>query len=397
MPGAGTKQQKTSELAQTIAATRDPQLTPDAVLNDFGQICIALPASGALIAVRELSGLRCTVSFGDAPAVGSRVPTDSALITQCFATGEFAVSEEVSEAAATDQENAASVPAIAESDLWNLPALQENVEGDAVAESDTSVGASLATSDTVVVPSSVETVATSIGDVAGEIAISPVVATSVSVRSAAAVPIDAQGSVVGVIEVFSSQPSALSPIAIAELLQVAKSFAVLMIHDAANGGEPIVGGPLDRPIILPKLAADQQLRESQATVNPASDPTDKPAQVESLETPTSVAAPESSPTAPTVEKPEPRKISKPSTTAPSTVSVTHTAVAPKTASLSQLPSDRPTPTRVWLIAAILLVALTLLALLLYKSASRAHDITSETTNRTAPLDPRTGALQTRFD
>jgi hypothetical protein len=396
MPGVGTKQQKTSELAQTIAATRDRQLTPDAVLNDFGQICIALPASGALIAVRDLSGLRCTISFGDAPAVGSRVPTDSALITQCFATGEFAISEEFSEPAATDQENAASVPAIAASDLWNLPSLQENVEGDAAAERDTSVGASVATSDTVVVPSGVETLTTSIGDIASEITIFPEVATSVSVRSAAAVPIHAQGSVVGLIEVFSSQPSALSPLAIAELLQVAKSFAVLMIQDAANGGEPIVGGPLDQPIILPKLAAGQLPRESQATVNPASELSDKPARIELLETPTSVAAPESFPTVPTIEKPENRKISKPSTAAPNTVSVANTAVAPKTPSLAQLPSDRPTPTRVWLIAAILLVALSLLALLLYKSASREHDISSETTNRTAPLDPNERGLQPRL-
>lgn len=286
MPGVGTKQQKTLELVQTIAATGDPQLTPDAVLNDFGQLCIGLPATGALIAVRDLSGLRCTVSFGQAPAVGSMLPTDSALITQCLATGELAISEALSEATATDQENAASV---------------------------------------------------------------------------AVLPIRAQENVVGVIEVFSSQPSAFSPIAIAELLQVAKSFATLMIFDAVNDGQSLVGGPLDHPIILPRLAANQH---PPATANPSPEPTDEPAPVETLETSTSVAAMENPPAVPTVEIPETRKISRPGTTIP--VSVTKAVVMPKAVTLSQLPSDRPTPVRVWLIAAGLLLALSLLALVLFK-------------------------------
>ena len=288
MPGVGTKQQKTSALAQTIAATGDPQLTPDAVLNDFGHFCIALPATGALIAVRDLSGLRCIVSFGQAPAVGSMVPTDSALKTQCFTTGEFAISEELLEATATDQENAASV---------------------------------------------------------------------------ATVPIRAQENVVGLIEVFSSQPSAFSPIAIAELLQVAKSFATLMIFDATNDGPSLVGGPLDHPVILPKLAVGQ---EPPVTANPAPEPTDKPAPVETLETPTRVAEPENPPTVPTIEKPETRKISKPATAITVAVSVNKAVVMPKAVALSQLPSDRPTPKRVWLIAVGLLLALSLLALLLFK-------------------------------
>ena len=83
MPGAGTKQQ-TSEPALSISTAGELQITPGAAMSDFGQICVAMPASGAIIAVRELAGLRCTVSFGNAPAVSSRLPMDSALTRQMY-------------------------------------------------------------------------------------------------------------------------------------------------------------------------------------------------------------------------------------------------------------------------------------------------------------------------
>ncbi len=258
MPGPGTKQQQTSEPTIPIATSEDLQVTPGAVLSDFGQMCVALSISGAVIAVRDLAGMRCTVSFGNAPAVGSRLPTDSAFTSQCMETGE--VAGEV--------------------------ALFENAESDP--------------------------------------RIHPSVVTSLSFRSAVAVPIQAQGSVVGLIEVFCSRPSAFSPTAIAGLKRVAKSFAALLIFDAANGGQPLVGGSLERPIVLPKLIADQE--------------------------PTPIA----SPGAEVIKKPQNQEIYR-------TVTTT-----------SQLPSDKPTPTRVWLIAAALLLALAILFLFLFRGASRGQ-------------------------
>lgn len=246
MPGAGTKQQ-TSEPTTPTANPTELQIIPGAVLHEFEQMCVAMSVSGALIAVRDLAGMRCTVSFGNAPAVGSRLPTDSAFTNQCISTGEVVLCED--------------------------------------AESDPRID--------------------------------PSVAMGLSFSSAVAVPVQVQGSVVGLIEVFCSRPCAIWPTAIAGLKKVAKSFAALMIFDAGNGGPPIIGGLLERPIVLSALI-DQH--------------------------PTSVA----NPGAELIEKPE-KQI--------------HRMVA----TTSQLPSDKPIPTRVWLIAAALLLGLSLLFLFLFKS------------------------------
>jgi hypothetical protein len=332
MPGAGTKQQQISEPTRIIAPTGEPQLTPSEVLSDFGQICVALPAGGALIAVRDLSGLRCTVSFGNAPAVGSRVPTDSAFIRQVFETGEVAQSEDI-EGAPRDQEDAAGVGV---SDLGATPA------------SDADNGVS--------VPE-----------------IQPAATTRASFRSAVAMPILAQGSVVGLIAVFSSQLSAFSPTAIAGLQRVAKSFANLLIFDAANDGQPVIGGPLSDPIVLPKLLADQQ---PPSNVTPDVQATEEPASFQIMEKPISVE---------TVEKPQSPEIPSPAAAMPI---ATRPIAITKPATLSQLPSDRPTPTRVWLIAAVLLLALSLLALFLFESASHKQDTSVDALSPPAS-DPNT--------
>ena len=264
MPGTETKQQQIPEPTTPIPAAEDLQVTPSAVLSDFEQICVVMSVSGAVIAVRDMAGLRCTVSFGNAPAVGSRLPTDSAFTRQCIETGEVALSE-----------GAESEPRVYPSDV-----------------------------------------------------------TGSSFRSAVAAPIQVQGSVVGLIEVFCSRPSAFSPTAIAGLKHVAKLFAALLIFDAANGGQPVVGGSLEHPIVLPRLIADQER--------------------------TTIA----SSGAERIEKPKNREIYR-------TVTTT-----------SQLPSDKPTPTRVWLIAVLL--ALSILFLLLLGGAFRRQNTSIES------LDP--GAL-----
>ena len=122
------------------------------------------------------------------------------------------------------------------------------------------------------------------------------------------------------IEVFCSQPSAIYPTTVARLKGVARSFAALMIFDADNGGQPMVGGSLERPIVLPSVIADEE--------------------------PTTVATPD----AEVVEERKGREI--------------RPTVAPTT----QLLSDKPTPTRVWVIAAALFLGFSLLLLFLLRSA-----------------------------
>jgi GAF domain-containing protein len=249
MPGAGTKQQ-ISKPALSNSTAGEQQITPSAVLSSFEQICVALPASGAIIAVRELAGLQCTVSFGKATAVCSRLPMDSILTRQCIEAGEVVVCE----------------------DTENDPRIH------------------------------------------------PSAAKALSFRSGVAVPIQVQGSVVGLIEVFCSSPSAIDLTAIAGLVDVAKSFAALLIFDADNGGQPIIGGSLEHPIVLSGLIANQELT---AVAHSGAD---------------------------VIEASKNRLVDL------------------KVPTNSQLPSDRPTPTRVWLIAAVLLVGLSLLFLYLLKGA-----------------------------
>ena len=59
---------------------------PDA-MSAFEQICLSIPASGALIAVRDAAGLHCVGSLGDAPEVGSRLPPDFGMALECLQTG----------------------------------------------------------------------------------------------------------------------------------------------------------------------------------------------------------------------------------------------------------------------------------------------------------------------
>ena len=83
MPQPGTKR-----------APSEPQQSPAhvptaaAVLGAFEQICVAMSAAGAFVAIRDLEGIRSVVSYGNAPGVGTRLPLDSAFVNRCIETGE---------------------------------------------------------------------------------------------------------------------------------------------------------------------------------------------------------------------------------------------------------------------------------------------------------------------
>jgi GAF domain len=355
MPAAGTKQLYIPEPA-TLAPPAPP-ITHDAVLSDFEQICVSLPVSGALIAVRELAGLRCTVSFGKAPRVGSRLAPDSSLAFECLETGEVALSEDAHFDPRIDSAEAARL----------------------------------------------------------------------GFRSAIAAPIRAQASIVGLIEIFCSEPSAFSPETVAQLERLANFFAALMIDDAANGGQPIVGGPLDHPFVLPNLTSE---RESLASVappmpspprSPAPKSIDPSYNVQEFPAPksapaiTPVARQHREPPAPAatttanppaahlVATPQraafiacaPATATQPAITQPATglrskLQELSAIVATKitmflakvdewtgqpnpTAATAQLPSDRPIPARVWLIAGVLLLAISLLCLFLLRGITSSAD------------------------
>ena len=56
-------------------------------MSAFEHVCLAIPASGALIAVRETGSLRCVASLGDAPEVGSRLRPDFGIALECLVSG----------------------------------------------------------------------------------------------------------------------------------------------------------------------------------------------------------------------------------------------------------------------------------------------------------------------
>lgn len=55
-------------------------------MSAFEQICLAIPASAAIIAVRDASGLRSVGSLGDAPEVGFHLPPDFGMAIECLQT-----------------------------------------------------------------------------------------------------------------------------------------------------------------------------------------------------------------------------------------------------------------------------------------------------------------------
>jgi WD40 repeat protein len=62
-------------------------------MSAFEQICLSIPASGAVIAVRDAAGLRCVGSLGDAAEVGSHLPPDFGMALECLETGSVVFSD----------------------------------------------------------------------------------------------------------------------------------------------------------------------------------------------------------------------------------------------------------------------------------------------------------------
>jgi WD40 repeat protein len=85
MPEALRKQLRLNPEDSLPAAEFELTSATDA-MSAFEHICLAIPASGALIAVRDATGLRCVASLGDAPEVGSRLPPDFGMATESLDT-----------------------------------------------------------------------------------------------------------------------------------------------------------------------------------------------------------------------------------------------------------------------------------------------------------------------
>jgi TonB family protein len=88
--------------------------------------------------------------------------------------------------------------------------------------------------------------------------IRPSVAKSLRLRSAVAVPIKAHGSVVGVIEVFSSRPSDIYPMDVDALKEFANWFAPIIAPGAVPSALPVLNGSaLPSPAGPPSSAEEQ--------------------------------------------------------------------------------------------------------------------------------------------
>src|SRR5262249_32664049 len=127
---------------------------------------------------------------------------------------------------------------------------------------------------------------------------------------------------------------------------IAKSFASLLIFDAADGGPLLMGGSLEKPVALPRLQAFAPAGVATTAKTSLKAAIPGRAAVERARTINEVA---------------------------------------RVATVSQLPSDRPTPRRVWVIASVLLVALAVLLLLLFRNSHReSEDAPTESMNRHMP-------------
>ena len=172
MPEAKLK--KISDTEKAKGAAGGPQVSADAVMSAFEQICVAMSASGAVVAVRDVNGVRCVVSFGNAPSVGSRLQPDSVFTRECIEKDTVVLSE----------------------------------------------------------------------DTQNDVRVHPATAKSLNLGSAVALPIHAQESVVGLIEVFSARPYSISPTAISALQRVAELFANIMVFEPGPRGELVIAPPL---------------------------------------------------------------------------------------------------------------------------------------------------------
>lgn len=86
MPEALRKQLRLTPDDALPATDFELNSTTDA-MSAFEQVCLAIPASAALIAVRDASGLRSVGSLGDAPEVGFHLPPDFGMAIECLASG----------------------------------------------------------------------------------------------------------------------------------------------------------------------------------------------------------------------------------------------------------------------------------------------------------------------
>src|SRR5579863_2070719 len=92
MPEALRKRLRLSSDDLLPATEFELTTAPDA-MSAFEQTCLAIPASGAVIAVRDAAGLRCVGSLGDAAEVGSRLPPDFGMAIECLETGSVVFSD----------------------------------------------------------------------------------------------------------------------------------------------------------------------------------------------------------------------------------------------------------------------------------------------------------------
>ena len=101
-------------------------------------------------------------------------------------------------------------------------------------------------------------------DAARDSRIHPSVARALHLRSAVAVPIQAQGSVLGVIEVFSPRPSNISPVDVAHLKEVASLFALSLARGSSPNGTAVSRGSMPLAAQAASPAAEEPWEAQQS-------------------------------------------------------------------------------------------------------------------------------------
>ena len=166
------------------------QPIPSFFVGAIEQLCSAMSANGAAVALRDPEGLRCFASIGEAPPVGSRLQPDSLFTKECLESGRVVICDD--------------------------------------AENDSRI--------------------------------EPSIARGLNLRSAVAVPILAPGYTLGLIEVFSSRPSDISPADVAALEKIAGLLAIVIAPRLAHHEEQELDTSGCIPVFAPPpalLSADE--------------------------------------------------------------------------------------------------------------------------------------------
>jgi TonB family protein len=94
MPEARQKREISEPSEIPRSEEQKEQLIPALLMSVVEEVCSAMSARGAVIAVLDSQGIRCLASTGEAPPIGARLQPDSTFSAECFKTGKVVLRDE---------------------------------------------------------------------------------------------------------------------------------------------------------------------------------------------------------------------------------------------------------------------------------------------------------------